>query len=141
MKNIYLALYMKLLKSKKWLKIQKQVSSGVKALVGSSVALAMLNTNPSGLWTMLNTIQFISYIPYASYPISDKVSAFFKSMNDFNFVPNMFSFFIDENNKYQPYYQAKKYGYDSYLIHVNIGNDITALCSIITAIPIVLFFF
>ncbi|CAG9312389.1 unnamed protein product [Blepharisma stoltei] len=120
--------------------IQKQVSSGVKVLVGSSVALAMLNPNPSGLWTLLNTIQLLSYIPYASYPLSDKVSAFFKSINDFNLVPNLFLLFIDENNSKVPYSRAKKYGYDSYLLLVNIGNDATILCGIITIIPLVYYF-
>ncbi|CAG9312392.1 unnamed protein product [Blepharisma stoltei] len=121
--------------------IQNQVSSGVKVFVGSSVALAMFSPNPSALWTMLNTIQFISYIPYASYPLTDKISAFLKSMSDFNLVPNLFLLFIDENQSNPPYYQARKYGYDSLLILVNVGNDITALCCVITAIPIVYFFY
>ncbi|CAG9312394.1 unnamed protein product [Blepharisma stoltei] len=100
--------------------IQNQVSSGVKILVGSSVVLAMLNPNPSALWTMLNTIQFISYIPYARYPLTDKISAFFKSMSDFNLVPNLFLLFIDTNQSNPPYYQARKYGYDSLLILLNV---------------------
>ncbi|CAG9335957.1 unnamed protein product [Blepharisma stoltei] len=116
-------------------KIQNQVSSGAKILVGSSIALAMFSPNPSGLWTMLNTIQLLSYIPYANYPLTDKISAFFKSMNDFNIVPNLFLLFVDENQGNTPYYQAKKYGYDSDLILVNVGNNLTVLFFIIAIIP------
>ncbi|CAG9312409.1 unnamed protein product [Blepharisma stoltei] len=120
--------------------VKKQVSFGIKALAGLSVALAMLNPNPSALWTMLNTVQFFSYIPYANYPITDKVSAFLKSMNDFNFVPNLFLLFIDENQSNPPYYRARKFGYESSLILANIGNDITVLCGAIAVIPIVYYF-
>ncbi|CAG9335952.1 unnamed protein product [Blepharisma stoltei] len=120
--------------------IKNQVSAGIKILVGSGVILSIFSLNPSSLWTMINTIQLLAYIPYASYPITEKISVFFKSMNNFNIVPNLFLFFIDENESNAPYDRARNYGYDSYLILANIGNDATALCGIIVAIPLVYYF-
>ncbi|CAG9335954.1 unnamed protein product [Blepharisma stoltei] len=120
--------------------IKNQVSSGSTVLVGSSVSLAMFSPNPSGLWAMLNTIQLLSYISYANYPLTDKVSEFFKSMNGFGFVPNVFLYFIDESQGNTPYYWAKKYGYDSDLIFVNAGTDLTILFGLIAMIPFVHYF-
>ncbi|CAG9312421.1 unnamed protein product [Blepharisma stoltei] len=116
--------------------IQNQVSAGVKVLVGMGALIAMLNPSISGFWTMLNTIQLLAYIPYASYPLTDKAIAFFKAMNGFNFVPNVFSLFLDEAQGNTPYYQAERYGYDSDLILINIGNDVTILCAIILMMPL-----
>ncbi|CAG9335944.1 unnamed protein product [Blepharisma stoltei] len=122
------------------IEIKNQVSAGIKILVGLGAIFSIFSLNPSSLWTMLNTIQLLAYIPYASYPITEKISVFFKSMNNFNIVPNLFLLFIEENESNSPYSRASNYGYDSYLIFVNIGSDATVLCCIIIATPLVYYF-
>ncbi|CAG9312530.1 unnamed protein product [Blepharisma stoltei] len=98
-----------------------------------SILSGLISPNPSALLTILNNIQIFTYIPYADYPLSDKVSDFLKSLTDFKLVPNLFLLFIDQSNS-APYSRASKFGYNSYLLLVNIGDNLVLISFIYIAI-------
>ncbi|CAG9335195.1 unnamed protein product [Blepharisma stoltei] len=120
--------------------ISSQAETGSKTIVSGAVALSFINPSPSGLWSIMNTLQILSYLTLSGIPLSSKMNSFLNNLNSFSIFPNIFTYFIDENEGSTPYSQAEEFGYDSDLILIIQGNDFTLILASLLAFPIVLFF-
>ncbi|CAG9335154.1 unnamed protein product [Blepharisma stoltei] len=116
--------------------------AAVVAQTGIAVAavLSVINSNPSSLWSMMNSLQILSYLTLSGIPLSSKMSAFLNSLNSFNLFPNAFTYIIDEDEGKTPYSKAKDFGFDTDLILITAGNDFTLILVSLLVFPIVLFF-
>ncbi|CAG9335204.1 unnamed protein product [Blepharisma stoltei] len=118
--------------------VTSQTIAGTQSIISIATALSIINPSPSSLWSLMNTLQILSYLTLSGIPLSSKMSAFLNSLNSFNLLPNAFIYFIDKNEGNTPYSQAEKFGFDSNLILINQGNDFTFILVSISPFPIVL---
>ncbi|CAG9335193.1 unnamed protein product [Blepharisma stoltei] len=119
--------------------VTSQASAGSQAAISGAVALSIVNPNPSSLWSMMNTLQILSYLTLSGIPLSSKMSSFLNNLNSFNLFPNAFTYIIDKNEGNTPYSQAKEFGFDSDLILINQGNDFTLILASLAVFPGVFF--
>ncbi|CAG9335208.1 unnamed protein product [Blepharisma stoltei] len=120
--------------------IRSQTTTGTLAIVSTAAALSIMSLSPSSLWSMMNTLQILSYLTLSGIPISSKMSAFLNDLNSFSLFPNAFSYFIKEKEGTIPYSQAKSFGFDTDLILLNQGDDFTLILASIFAFPAVFLF-
>ncbi|CAG9335197.1 unnamed protein product [Blepharisma stoltei] len=120
--------------------VTSQAAAGVQGAVSGAVALSVINPSPSSLWSMMNSLQILSYLTLSGIPFSSKMSTFLINLNSFNLFPNAFSYIIDKNEGNTPYSQAKEFGYDSDLILITTGNDFTLIMASLLVLPIIWFF-
>ncbi|CAG9329647.1 unnamed protein product [Blepharisma stoltei] len=119
--------------------ITSQTTAAVQSIVGTSLAVSFINPNPACLWSMLNTLNYISYLGLTKIPMSESLYAFIISLNGNYYLPNLFELIIDEDQGTEPYAQAKKYGYDTDLLLLNSGSALTTLGAIIASLPVIYF--
>lgn len=107
-------------------------------LVASAVASAFMNSQPSLVWTTLNTAQVLCYIPLHNIALPSMLSTFYKSIQPINILPNFW--------KTQSYYQCnsksiikpfRDYGYTCMYFITNTGEISLAL--ILSIILLILF--
>ncbi|CAG9335174.1 unnamed protein product [Blepharisma stoltei] len=120
--------------------VSSQAETIAQTTVALVAALSIINPNPSSLWSMMNTLQILSYLTLSGIPLSKKISAFLNSLNSFNLFPNAFIYITNKDEGKTPYSQAKEFGFDTDLILLNTGNDFTLILASFLAFPIILFF-
>ncbi|CAG9335140.1 unnamed protein product [Blepharisma stoltei] len=117
-----------------------QAATGVQASISIAAILSFINPSPSSLWSIMNYLQILSYLTLSGIPISTKMSTFLNNLNSFNLFPNIFPYFIDENEGNTPYYKAEDFGYNSDLILITTGSDFTLILFSLSALPAAFFF-
>ncbi|CAG9335160.1 unnamed protein product [Blepharisma stoltei] len=124
--------------------VTKSVSSKSQTASQSTVSvvasMSIINSSPSSLWSLMNTLQILSYMTLSGIPFSKKMRSFLNNLNSFSLLPNVFPYFIDKNKGNTPYSQAKEFGFDTDLILINQGNYFTLLLGSIAALPLILYF-
>ena len=96
--------------------------------IGSSTAMSFSTiSNPSVAWSFLNTIEIISLLPLNSLKYTQKLFYLFSSMLDFNLIPNFFIYLFDPNSTSEPYPNAKKYGIETSVLLLNIGQNLVIM--------------
>ncbi|CAG9335181.1 unnamed protein product [Blepharisma stoltei] len=120
--------------------VSSQSQTTSQAAVSVVASISILNSNPSSLWCLINTLQILSYMTLSGIPFSSKMRSFLNNLNSFNLFPNVFQYFIDKNKGNTPYSQAEEFGFDTDLILINQGNDFTLLLGSIAALPLILYF-
>ncbi|CAG9335199.1 unnamed protein product [Blepharisma stoltei] len=120
--------------------ITSKAAAGVQVAISGAVALSIVNPSPSSLWSMINSLQILSYLTLSGIPLSSKMSSFLNNLNSFNLFPNIFIYIIDKNEGNAPYSQAQDFGFDTDLILITQGNDFTIIVASLTALPVVFFF-
>ncbi|CAG9335149.1 unnamed protein product [Blepharisma stoltei] len=120
--------------------VASQAAASAQAAISGAIALSVVNPSPSSLWSMMNTLQILSYLTLSGIPFTSKMSSFLNNLNSFNIMPNIFSYIIYKNEGNTPYSQAKEFGYDSDLILITTGNDFTLILASLLAFPIIFFF-
>jgi hypothetical protein len=104
--------------------------------IGSTSMSFSLVSNPSACWTLLNTIQIISYLPLNSLPYTPKLKSFHASLTSYNLLPNPFEYFVPPNSSSEPFKQAKKFGIDSSVFLLNFGNTLMIPLAYIVIFPL-----
>ncbi|CAG9321677.1 unnamed protein product [Blepharisma stoltei] len=117
-----------------------QTTATVQSAVSASLVLALLSGNLSSFWNFLNFLTLLSYLPLSGIDFSQKIRYFFQNLLSFNLFPNIFEWFVDENNGGKPYKNAYEAGFETDLLFLNSGSDFTAILLLIIAIPFVYYF-
>ncbi|CAG9335153.1 unnamed protein product [Blepharisma stoltei] len=120
--------------------VTSQATASAQTAISGAVALSVVNPNPSSLWSMMNSLQILSYLTLSGIPFSSKMSSFLNNLNSFNLFPNVFKYVIDKNEGNTPYSQAKNFGFDTDLILITTGNDFTLILTSLSVFPIFFFF-
>ena len=96
------------------------VKQGIKAAVLTASAAAF-SSNPSALYSILNTIQMIIFMPLNSVKYPEKLRKLSSSLIVYNVVPNFFGYCFDSNSTSVPYREAYQFGIQSSVIFLNAG--------------------
>jgi hypothetical protein len=92
------------------------VKIGVSTAIGTSIV-----SNPSALWSLLSTIQLITFMPLNAVAYPDKLRNISSSFIDYNMVPNLFKLIFNPNSTSVPYENALNYGIESSVLLINTG--------------------
>lgn len=104
-------------------------------VVSSSIGSAFIS-NPSAVWSIINTIQLISYIPLNSNPIPDRLKSFVKGLGSYTeIIPNPFTNIFDSRTLSDPYLQARKFGTNTSVFWINIGPSMITFLFIVSMWP------
>ena len=106
------------------------IKQGIKVILFSSIATS-LASNPSSLWSILNTIQLIIYMPLNSISYPSQLRHLSGSLIDYNIIPNLLNEFIHPNSTSIPYAVAYNFGIKTSVLLINLGSMIIILLSII----------
>lgn len=104
--------------------------------VASSLGTAIVS-NPTAAWTLINTIQIISYIPLNSNTMPDGLKAFITGLGGYTgIIPNPFIFIFDSGTSTSPYLEARNFGTNTSVFWINIGPAMTTFLLIVSMWPI-----
>jgi hypothetical protein len=92
--------------------------------VSTSIALSFSSGSMSSTWGMINNIQIVGYIPMMHIDLPIGLSSFFKSMQGFSLVPNLFQYFVTDDSP-KNFESARRVGIDSSLFLMNAGELIS----------------
>lgn len=106
----------------------------VQAAASSSILVGLLS-NPSCFWVLMNTLEIISFLPLNDIPYSAQLETFFTSFGVFNLVPNPIKDLVSFDQNLTPYSEAKNYGFDTSLFHINAGTYLVNLAFFLLIIP------
>lgn len=105
------------------------------AMLGLNIASSIARMNPSSIWTFLNTIILLSYIPLSSIPISERVSEFLSGFElEIIPIPNIFDYTLDYSYE-NPHPKALEFGIDTKLFLINTGEILTIFSANLLLIP------
>ena len=96
------------------------VKPAVQVAITSSVAMGFVS-NPAGLWSLINTIQPITYMPINAVPYSERLRDTSTSLMEYNIIPNVMSLFCDDEATSRPSDEVKEFGIKSSVILLNAG--------------------
>ena len=102
------------------------LNSSIKFISSLSFSVS-LASNPSGFWALLNTFQFISFMPLNSVKYPKKLKDVSSGLINYNFLPNLFEIIFDSNCTSAPYNKAQEFGIKSSVYLINTGKNYAAL--------------
>jgi hypothetical protein len=118
--------------SLKTLKVSSSLTSQI--LTTTSLGVSFFS-DPSTTWSLLNTIQFFSYIPLNSNPFPSTISEFCKSLKENNIFPNAFLLIFNKNDTKSPFKQAQDYGFETSVFLINSGASLSLFGGILALWP------
>jgi hypothetical protein len=110
--------------------VTSSVSSYVIAAVGGA---GMMTGSPSMLMSMINTVQFISYLPLMNLDIEPQLRGLLVGSNPFTNLPNYAFNVIDSDEFEDPFPRAEDYGFETSGFVVNIGKNFLVLVSLLAS--------
>ncbi|OMJ65510.1 hypothetical protein SteCoe_38086 [Stentor coeruleus] len=102
-----------------------KISTATKIITAISIGCGAIS-NPSSAWSLISAIQLISYIPLGSNPLTPTLITFLSSFGQFNIIPNAAYFIFTPNSSSEPYFEAKKFGYQNSVFWLNAGTTFTS---------------
>ena len=81
----------------------------------SSMAASAATGDFGAAWNMLNTLLMLAFIPMMSTSLPLPLSAVLKSFLEFEIIPNLFEFMMDENQfeGETPHKEAVDFGFEN----------------------------
>jgi hypothetical protein len=110
---------------------QELASSAVAYSAGALVISALISLSPSVFLSMLNTVQYISFIPLTNCRIEPKLRGILIGSNLFGSVPNILRMLLDLDDYGKPYSQAEDFGYDTSGFLINAGTNLPMLAGLL----------
>ena len=112
--------------------IQAQATAMAQGSVGAVAATSFISGSPTSLWSLMNQLQLITYIPMTTIPLPSRLMDTLTALNVASFVPNPFQYLLPANETSQiPPDFAQNYGIDSSLFLLNIGLMLTAAVALV----------
>ena len=116
--------------------VVKTSSIAAKSAVAISVAIGIIS-NPASAWILINTIQFITYLPLGSNQLTPNLNQFCTSIGGNVLIPNIFIKIFKDDSTSSPYNNALQYGLSTSVFWINIGPDIMNLLIFLAPFPII----
>jgi hypothetical protein len=109
---------------------QEMASSIAAYSTGAVIASSALSGSASVLLCLLNTVQYISFIPLANVVIEPQLRGIFLGSNPVEFIPNVPLMLVDPDDFDKPYTQANEFGYETSVFLFNAGKNLMLLCGL-----------
>ena len=97
-------------------------------------------SNPSAAWTLISTIQLVSFLPLSKNPLPATMNQYCTAIGSYNMIPNIFESWIDKNTSTAPFHEATKIGIKSSIFILNAGSDLTILIIFLSFLPFIVMF-
>ena len=118
--------------------IIKKTKLGV--IVATSISVgATLASNPSVVWTLLNSLDYLSHMPLSKTSLTQTMIEYCNSIGSYSIVPNLMDKLINKNLS-NPNEKAAKAGITSSVFFYNIGQNILIFSFSLICLPILLIF-
>ena len=115
-----------------------RISEGITTVaLGIVLSCAILSYSFPALWSMINTLQILSYIPIAAYYLDPMLYGIFKAMDDILLVPNVFEYFLDPSSPRNQHQSSYDYGFESSYLFLNAGKYFTILSGLLVLLPFI----
>ena len=112
--------------------------AATKITVSSSLGSAIVSS-PGPAWSLLNTIQIISYLPLSSNPLTSTLIEFFTAFSSYNIVPNGADYIFKQNATSGPYLESRRYGILTSVFFINFGSNALIFIFVIITWPVLAF--
>ena len=109
------------------------IIKGLKIAITIALIFCLLS-NPSTLWSIINTIQLLIFMPLNSIPYPDKLNKMSQTLIEYNLMPNIFSKLFESNCTSEVYDRAKEFGIGSSVFFLNCGKIIATLTYLISGL-------
>jgi hypothetical protein len=110
----------------------QEMASTAAAYSSGAVAIsALVSGSPSVFMSMLNAVQYISFIPLMNVHIEPQLRGILIGSNPFVSIPNILSMLLDPDYYDKPYSQAEDFGYDTSGFLINAGTILPILALVL----------
>jgi hypothetical protein len=92
--------------------------------------------NMTAVWTLINSLQILSYIPMMDLSLPKPLFKFFTNLLSFGILPNIFQYFVPNEGPTVPK-SAERIGTDTSLFLLNSGDLLTTFALSLVAIPLI----
>lgn len=110
-------------------------STSIKVSISSSIVAALVS-NPSFLWSLMNCLDIMSYLPLSSLPYTDSLVSYFTTLGSLNVFPNPADYFFTISNTSEPYLEGKRFGFETSYFLYNSGLLLSYFIISISLIPL-----
>jgi hypothetical protein len=110
---------------------QEMASSAAAYSSGAVAISALVSGSPSVLMSMLNTVEFISFIPLMNVHIEPQLRGILIGSNPFVSAPNILGKLLGPDDYAKPYSQAEDFGYDTSGFLINAGTILPILAAVL----------
>ena len=93
-------------------------------IVAASISIA---SNPTALWSLLNSIQLLSFMPLNSINYPKDLKEISNGFINYNMIPNLFEQNLDPNSTKLPYKQAFELEILTSVVLINMGKNVMIL--------------
>jgi hypothetical protein len=108
------------------------MASSAAAYSSGAVAIsALVSGSPSVFMSMLNTVEFISFIPLMNVHIEPQLRGILIGSDPFSSIPNILSMLFDPDDFDKPYSQAEDFGYDTSGFLITAGTILPMLAALL----------
>jgi hypothetical protein len=114
----------------------KMIKSTTQSALIASFASAMVS-NPAACWILINTIQFLSFLPLSAVNYSQDIIEFIQAIGGYSFIPNWIALFFDKDSSGEPSPRASLLGIKSSVFWVNFGASLLVLMAYLALIPFI----
>jgi Concanavalin A-like lectin/glucanases superfamily len=114
-----------------------QIASGATKTAAATTIACFLVENPAAGWVLINTIQFITYLPMNDNPLTPGLQNFFNSLGGYNIMPNFMLYVFKSNATSPPYLQASNFGFNTSVFWINAGPTVTVILLLLSFLPVI----
>lgn len=90
-------------------------------IVVNIIAGVSMASNPSNLWTLLNTIQLIKFLPLSQEKLPDSIEKLCLGLGYLNLIPNLFEYVFASDSASEPDERLKAVGIKTLMFWINVG--------------------
>ena len=94
-------------------------TSAAQGTILIGIISSLVSGSVGGLFSLINTLQLLSYLPLSTIPIPHRLKSLLAALNMQSFIPNPFLLWLGEEHSVPAF--AASYGYDSTLFLANCG--------------------
>jgi hypothetical protein len=110
----------------------QEMASTAAAYASGAVAIsALVSGSPSVFMSMLNAVQYISFIPLMNVHIEPQLRGILIGSNPFVSAPNILSMLLGPDDYDKPYSQAEDFGYETSGFLINAGTTLPMVAALV----------
>jgi hypothetical protein len=110
---------------------QEMAASAEEYSAGALAFTTLMSGSPSVFMSMLNAVEYISFIPLMNVKIEPQLRGILIGSNPFGSIPNILGMLLNPDDFEKPYSQAEDFGYETSGFLINVGTDLPILALVL----------
>ena len=116
--------------------ITENIKSSAQIGISTCIGISMIS-DPSAVWSLLNSIQLIKYLPLSEEKLPSGIEKFCLGIGDFGLIPNLMEYIFVTDSASEPEERPRAVGISSSVFMLNAGPIIFYLIAGVVAWPFV----